>query len=168
MAMTKLKLALGTVVVAGVATSLVIQHSAQNRLLKENDSLRQQITHLQSDNASLAQREAVAKLKLRLPAPPMRPGFRAALDPGLPPDARRQWLDVFEKSAPNNGLANYLSTNNYFNSGQTDKAVQELINVSGKPQLSNSERRGVEGLESTSFLIFVLTLAGFWACKPGR
>lgn len=54
-------------------------------------------------------------------------GFRAALDPALPTDERRQWLDAFEKVAPNNALANYLSANNYFDSGQTDKAVQELI-----------------------------------------
>jgi hypothetical protein len=74
-------------------------------------------------------------------------GFRAALDTGLPPDARRQWLDALEKSAPNNGLANYLSANNYFNSGQPDKAVQELINASGKPQLQDYTETDVESIK---------------------
>ncbi len=216
MAMTKVKLALGTLVLAGVATSVVVQHGARETWRRENESLRQRITQLQSENASLAQSEARAKLMLRLPAPRMQPaalpaadstnlnlqlrkddkrpkltaeqleaylkdnrrsrasllaayrltddpvflkeamqrfpndpqvGFRAALDPGLPSDERQQWLDAFEKSAPNNGLANYLSANNYFNSGQTDKAVQELIAASGKPQLVDYTADDVESVK---------------------
>jgi hypothetical protein len=72
MTMTKLKLGLGALVVAGVATTLVIQHQAQEKLSVENESLRQQITQLQSDNLGLSRREAVAKLMLRLPAPHMQ------------------------------------------------------------------------------------------------
>jgi tetratricopeptide (TPR) repeat protein len=41
-------------------------------------------------------------------------------------------LDTFEKSAPDNALANYLSALNYFKAGQTDQAVQELTAASGK------------------------------------
>jgi tetratricopeptide (TPR) repeat protein len=66
---TKLKLGISALAVAGATTALVIQHQAQIALRQENQSLRQQITQLQSDNARLSRREAVAKLMLRLPAP---------------------------------------------------------------------------------------------------
>lgn len=58
--------------------------------------------------------------------------FEAAFDKQLTPEEQRQWLNTFEKSAPDNALANYLSALNYFNSGQTDQAVQELAAASGK------------------------------------
>jgi RNA polymerase sigma factor (sigma-70 family) len=58
--------------------------------------------------------------------------YEAAMDKDLSPDEQRQWLNTFEKSAPNNALANYLSALNYFNSGQIDQGVQELTAASGK------------------------------------
>ena len=58
--------------------------------------------------------------------------FEAALDKDLSPAEQRLWLDTFEKSAPNNALASYLSAYNYFNSGQIDQGVQELSAASGK------------------------------------
>jgi len=58
--------------------------------------------------------------------------FEAAFSKDLPPAEQRQWLDAFEKSAPQNALANYLSALNYFNSGQIDQGVQELAAGSGK------------------------------------
>ena len=58
--------------------------------------------------------------------------FEAVLDKDLSPDEQRQWLNNFEKSAPQNALANYLSALNYFNSGQIDQGVQELSAASGK------------------------------------
>ncbi len=56
----------------------------------------------------------------------------AALKKDLAPEERRQWLDAFVKSDPNNALANYLSALDYFKGGQTDQGVQELIAASGK------------------------------------
>lgn len=50
----------------------------------------------------------------------------------LTPQDQRQWLDAFEKSAPNNSLANYLSAINYFNAGQIDDGVKELSAAAGK------------------------------------
>jgi RNA polymerase sigma factor (sigma-70 family) len=50
----------------------------------------------------------------------------------LTPEEQRQWLDAFEKSAPNNSLANYLSAINDFNAGQIDDGVKELSAASGK------------------------------------
>jgi hypothetical protein len=54
MTMSKLKLGICVIVVAGIATILVIQHQAQTELTDENQSLRQQMTQLQNDNESLS------------------------------------------------------------------------------------------------------------------
>jgi RNA polymerase sigma factor (sigma-70 family) len=55
---------------------------------------------------------------------------------------RRQWLETFKQSAPDNALPNYLSALDYFKAGQTDQAVQELLAASGKPQFNDySEHR---------------------------
>ena len=43
------------------------------------------------------------------------------------PEERRQWLDAFKQSAPDNAFANHLSARDYFKSGQNDQAVQELL-----------------------------------------
>ncbi len=56
MTATQFKLGISALVVAGAATTLVVQHQAQNRLREENDSLRGQIAQLQADNASLSNR----------------------------------------------------------------------------------------------------------------
>ena len=53
------------------------------------------------------------------------------------PGERRQWLDAFKQSAPENALANYLSALDYFKGGQTDQAVQEITAASDKPQFQN-------------------------------
>jgi len=58
--------------------------------------------------------------------------FEAVLDEDLSPKEQRQWLNAFEKTAPDNALANYLSAFNYFNSGQIDQGVQEVTAASGK------------------------------------
>jgi hypothetical protein len=58
--------------------------------------------------------------------------FEAAMAKDLSPDEQRQWLNAFEKSAPDNAVANYLSALNYFNSGQVDAGIQELAAASGK------------------------------------
>jgi RNA polymerase sigma factor (sigma-70 family) len=58
--------------------------------------------------------------------------FEAAFKSDATTEERRQWLDAFEKSAPENALANYLSALDYFKSGQSDQAVQEMAAASGK------------------------------------
>jgi RNA polymerase sigma factor (sigma-70 family) len=58
MTMTKLKLGISALVVAGAATALVVQHQTQTKLGEENQSLRQQMTQLQTDNESLSNRLA--------------------------------------------------------------------------------------------------------------
>jgi RNA polymerase sigma factor (sigma-70 family) len=58
--------------------------------------------------------------------------FEAVTAGNLSPDEQRQWLNAFEKAAPDNALANYLSALNYFNSGQTEQALQEMVAAGGK------------------------------------
>ena len=50
----------------------------------------------------------------------------------LSPAEQRQWLDTFEKSAPNNSMANYLSAANYFDGGDIEHGLQELTAAAGK------------------------------------
>jgi hypothetical protein len=50
----------------------------------------------------------------------------------LSPSEQRQWLDTFEKSAPNNSMANYLSAVNYFNGGDIEHGLLELTAAAGK------------------------------------
>jgi RNA polymerase sigma factor (sigma-70 family) len=58
--------------------------------------------------------------------------FEAMHRKDIDSEQRRQWLDTMKRSDPENALPNYLSALDYFKSGQTDQAVQELIAASGK------------------------------------
>src|ERR1017187_29307 len=73
--------------------------------------------------------------------------FWAALGKDLSPGQRRQWLDAFKQSAPDNALANYLSAVDYFKAGQTDQAVQELIAASDKPQFQDYSLNSIQDNE---------------------
>ena len=70
--MTKLQAAIiGTLVVAGLATTMVVQHQA--KLREENQSLRQQLAQLKADNEGLSSQLAQPKV-----APPPRVEVPAA------------------------------------------------------------------------------------------
>ena len=73
--------------------------------------------------------------------------FEAAIAPDLSPEEKRQWLDNFEKADPDNALANYLSAFNYFKSGQSDQALQELSAASGKQPDDYTSLRAEEDVE---------------------
>jgi hypothetical protein len=73
--------------------------------------------------------------------------FEAVFKKDASPDQRRQWLDAFKQSAPDNALANYLSALDYFKAGQTDQAVQELIAASDKPQFQDYSMNSVQDNE---------------------
>ena len=69
------------------------------------------------------------------------------------PQDRRKWLDLFKNSSPSNSLANYLSAQDYFKSGNSAAAVQELQAASGKSQFDSFEtesRLDAEDLYSSS------------------
>ena len=227
MAMTKLKAGIiGAIVVASVATPLVIQHQAAVRLREENQSLRQQVNRLAqltAENERLSHLLARSRSSPtpRLPAPPMQAtaarassptedlpatnliarllkdrhapkltrdkvepylkenqrnagsllaAFRATDDktfleeaeekfPNDPrvafvaafnsdsPEERRQWLDNFKRSAPDNALANYLSALDCFKAGQTDQAVGELIAADGKSNFQDYSLDSIQNVE---------------------
>ena len=59
--MTKLKIGLGVLVVAGATTALIVQHQAREELRITNEALTQQIVQLKADNESLSTLAAQAK-----------------------------------------------------------------------------------------------------------
>jgi tetratricopeptide (TPR) repeat protein len=63
------------------------------------------------------------------------------------PEDRRQRLEAFKQSAPDNALANYLSAQEHFNSGQTDQAVQELMVASGQSKFQDYSGDFVQNAE---------------------
>jgi RNA polymerase sigma factor (sigma-70 family) len=67
MASTKLKLGLASLVIAGAATTMVMQHQSQTRLHGENESFRQQIAQLKADNENLSRLAAGANKSASLP-----------------------------------------------------------------------------------------------------
>src|SRR5690348_3519015 len=77
MAQTKLKTGLAVLIIAGLATFLVIQHRAQIKLREENQSLRQQVSQLTTENERLAKHPSAP----RLPAP----SIHAAAQPKASP-----------------------------------------------------------------------------------
>lgn len=60
MTLTQLKVGAGAIAVAGVATTMVLQHQTQQQLRGDNDSLRQQIAQLRADNEETSNRLAAA------------------------------------------------------------------------------------------------------------
>jgi len=70
--------------------------------------------------------------------------FADAVSKDLSPEEHRQALDAFKKADPDNALANHLSALSYFNSGQSDQAVRELIAAAGKPQFDDYSKDFVQ------------------------
>ena len=73
--------------------------------------------------------------------------FAAMRLPELPPEERRQRLEAFKQSAPDNALANYLSAQHDFQSGQTDQAVQELVAAFNKSKFRDYSGDFVQNIE---------------------
>ena len=76
-----------------------------------------------------------------------RVDFAALFDKDATPEELRQRLDEFKQSAPDNALAIYLSALNYFKSGQTAQAVQDLNAAYGKPGFNDYSWDFVENTE---------------------
>lgn len=56
---------------------------------------------------------------------------------GLGGEQRRQWLEAFKTSSPENSLANYLSAAEHFKAGNQEAAIKELLDASGKKQFKD-------------------------------
>jgi tetratricopeptide (TPR) repeat protein len=63
------------------------------------------------------------------------------------PEERRQWLEAFKQSAPDNALANYLSAQDCFQSGRTDRAVEELMAAAAKSKFQDYSADCAQNLE---------------------
>jgi len=63
--------------------------------------------------------------------------FTAAYKKDASPEERRQWLDAFERAAPENALPNYLSALEHFKRGETDQALQDLTAAAGKQKFQD-------------------------------
>src|SRR5258708_2343565 len=86
MALTKIKIGLIALVLAGVAITFVTQHQTEARLREEIQSLRQRIAQLQNENEGLSNRSTRAKWAWapRLPALPMEAAANALPTEDLP------------------------------------------------------------------------------------
>jgi len=73
--------------------------------------------------------------------------FAAAIRLDAPAGERRQWLDAFKQSAPDNLLANYLSALDYLNAGQVEEGVQDLAAASGKAQFLDYSKDSIQADE---------------------
>jgi len=63
------------------------------------------------------------------------------------PEERRQRLESFKQSAPENALGNYLSALDYLKAGQNDLAIQELTAGSGKEKFTDYSLEFVQSAE---------------------
>src|ERR1043166_4766944 len=53
------------------------------------------------------------------------------------PEAKREWLERFKQSAPDNAIADYLSAREYFKAGDREKAFNDLGNAMGKTRFDD-------------------------------
>jgi len=63
--------------------------------------------------------------------------FETAMQGDASLEERHSWLDALKQAAPDNSLPNYLSALDYFKSGQTADAVQEINAAAGKGQFQD-------------------------------
>ena len=73
--------------------------------------------------------------------------FAAAIRLDAPAKERRQWLDAFKQSAPDNLLANYLSALDYLKAGQAEQGVQDLAAATRKAQFLDYSKDSIQADE---------------------
>ncbi len=71
----------------------------------------------------------------------------AALTRDVFPEARREWLDRFKKSAPDNSIADYLSARDYLKAGDRENALKDLANAAGKSRFDDYTLEQVQNME---------------------
>src|SRR6185436_5872129 len=85
----------------------------------------------------------LAEAKRQFPNEP-QVAFEAAFQKDVSPEQRHLWLESLKNSDPGNSLPNYLSALDYFQAGQSDQAVQELIAASGKQHFQDYTRERMQ------------------------
>jgi RNA polymerase sigma factor (sigma-70 family) len=73
--------------------------------------------------------------------------FAAASRLDVPAKERRQWLDAFKQSAPDNLLANYLSALDHLKAGQMEQGVEDLATASRKAQFLDYSKDSIQADE---------------------
>lgn len=71
----------------------------------------------------------------------------AVLARELFPEARREWLDRFKQSAPDNALAGYLSAREYLRAGDRDRGVKDFAEAAGRPHFNDYTLEQVQNME---------------------
>jgi hypothetical protein len=71
----------------------------------------------------------------------------AVLTRELFPEARREWLDRFKHSAPDNAVADYLSARDYLKAGDRENALKDLANAAGKSRFDDYTLGQVQDME---------------------
>ncbi|HMJ89496.1 MAG TPA: hypothetical protein VK530_06750 [Candidatus Acidoferrum sp.] len=71
----------------------------------------------------------------------------AALTRDVFPEARREWLDRFKQSAPDNAMADYLSAREYFREGNSEKALAEFTAAAAKPHFTDYSVSQIQNME---------------------
>jgi hypothetical protein len=71
----------------------------------------------------------------------------AVLTRELFPEARREWLDRFKQSAPDNAVADYLSARDYLKAGDRENALKDLANAAGKSRFDDYALGQVQDME---------------------
>jgi hypothetical protein len=71
----------------------------------------------------------------------------AVLTRELFPEARREWLDRFKQSAPDNSIASYLSAREYLRAGDREQGLKDLTDAANKPHLNDYTLEQVQNME---------------------
>ena len=71
----------------------------------------------------------------------------AVLTRELFPEARREWLDRFKQSAPDNALAGYLSAREYLRAGDREQGLKDFAEAAGKPHFNDYTLEQVQNME---------------------
>jgi RNA polymerase sigma factor (sigma-70 family) len=111
MAKAKLKFGLATLVVAGMATTAVMQYHSQTKLREENESFRQQIAQLKADNERLSGLATEAKKTASLPGDQLSELLRLRSEVGM---LRRQTNELGKFSEENQKLLSEVRAQSYF------------------------------------------------------
>jgi len=71
----------------------------------------------------------------------------AVLTRELLPEARREWLDRFKQSAPENAMASYLSAREYLKAGDREQGLKDLADAASKPRFNDYTLEQVQNME---------------------
>jgi RNA polymerase sigma factor (sigma-70 family) len=74
--------------------------------------------------------------------------FESAMQSGVSPEDRHSELDALKQAAPENALPNFISALDYFKSGQTAEAVQEINAAAGKDQFQDYAQPRIQADEA--------------------